>query len=302
MRITERRITNIQDLFVVLLIVLMLVTCLSVNVNADMGAKPSVRIKVEDPPEQDYYIAMLWNAPDSSNCEYTPNDSLSAEENAVVQSIFEYEEDGYKLFSNFRDAYFRSNDSDSYPFYGYAGALPGSYKIMIVTMDGQVQVSELIDQKAFNSTVIYDYESNTFKELVLESLFGPCLICAVVFFCVTLFTEWTVLCGFNLINKKNMWHLFLINVITQLILNVFNICWYLSDHSGFYTVPWIIAEILIIVVEALWYSKRLINKEGKISVKRNVAYAIVANIASILAELPIYLILLFIPVTRGGLW
>lgn len=302
MRMTERRITNIRDLFVILLIVLMLVTCLSVNVNADMGAKPSVRIKVDNAPEQDYYIAMLWNDPYMPYREFEPIQSLSDEENAIIQSIFEYEEDGYKLFSNFGDAYFRSNGYDSYQFYGYAGVLPGSYKIMIVTMDGQVQVSELIDQKAFNSTVIYDYESNTFKELVLESLFGPCFICAVVFFCVTLFTEWTVLCGFGLINKKNMRHFILINVITQLILNVFNICWYLSDHSGFYTVPWIIAEILIIVVEALWYSKRLINKEGKISVKRNVAYAIVANIVSILAELPIYLILLFIPVTLGGLW
>lgn len=302
MRMTERRITNIRDLFVILLIVLMLVTCLSVNVNADMGAKPSVRIKVDNAPEQDYYIAMLWNDPYMPYREFEPIQSLSDEENAIIQSIFDYEEDGYKLFSNFGDAYFRSNGYDSYRFFGYAGVLPHSYKIMIVTMDGQVQVSELIDQKAFNSTVIYNYASNTFKELVIESLFGPCLICAVVFFCVTLFTEWTVLCGFSLINKKNMRHFILINVITQLILNVFNICWYLSDHSGFYTVPWIIAEILIIVVEALWYSKRLINKEGKISVKRNVAYAIAANIASILAELPIYLILLFIPVTLGGLW
>ena len=302
MRISERRHTDTHNLFVILLIVLMLITCFSSNVNADTGAKPSVRIKVLNPPEQDYYIAMLWDAPDVPHREYTPDDSLSDEENALVASIFEYEEDGYKLFSNFKDHYFRSNGDDSYLFYGYAGVLPGSYKIMIVTLDGQVQVSERIDQKAFNSSLVYDYSSNTFEEQVMRSLFGPCLICAVVFLAVTLFAEWIVLCGFGLINKKNIRTFILINVVTQLILNVFNICWYLSDHSGFYTVPWIVAEILIIVIEALWYKERLINKEGKISVKRNITYAIVANVVSILADLPVYLILLFIPITRSGLW
>ena len=49
-------------------------------------------------------------------------------------------------------------------------------------------------------------------------------------------------------------------------------------------------------------SRRLIGKKGNISVGRNITYAFVANIISAVADLPVYFILMFFPITNNGPW
>ena len=47
-------------------------------------------------------------------------------------------------------------------------------------------------------------------------------------------------------------------------------------------------------------SRRLFGKKGNISVGRNITYAFVANIISAVADLPVYFILMFFPITVHG--
>ena len=75
------------------------------------------------------------------------------------------------------------------------------------------------------------------------------------------------------------------NTITQVMLN--SVIVYM-DYKGMdilLVLIWPLAELAIIIVESLIYRKRLIKKDGEISTKRNVGYAIAANIFSIVAGL-----------------
>ena len=92
-----------------------------------------------------------------------------------------------------------------------------------------------------------------------------------------------VLVWFRLSFKKCLKHFFLINIITQIFLNVVTIL--ISN-----ILVWAAAEIVIISVESLYYRKRLITRDGKLFPKRNVCYGIVANLFSVFQELPLLLI------------
>ena len=270
-------------------------------VRADTGAKPETEITVVNAPGEDYYIALLATDGIRSS-DHSPDTTAGDKENEIIKTIEEYEDpDGYYLFKNFNKFYMHSNKDNRYLFFGQGGVLPKTYKIMIVTLAGEIKVSPAISQKAFWAKMSYDYSSNTITE-DYNGVYTRCIPWVFVFFFITLFNEGLILLAFNLFRKKNLLPFFIINVITQLILNAINIVWYLSGANGKYFLAWIAAEVVITVIEALWYSKKLIRKDGSVSVKRNFLYAIAANHVSALADLPLFLIMFIYPVTRGGLW
>ena len=291
---------NYKKLLAIVISAMVVIVGFTSVVRADMGAKPETVITVINAPEEDYYIALL--AKYSVLNHFSPDETLSDAENEAIKTIEEYEDtDGYSLFSNFTEYYRHSNDDNVYRFFGQAGVLPGTYKIMIVTLSGEVKVSPEITQKAFWAKMTYDYSSNTIAE-DYNGVYTRCIPWVLIFFFITLFNEGLILLAFNLFRKKNILHFLIVNVITQIILNAINIVWYLSGADGIYFYAWIAAEVVITVIEALWYSKKLIRKDGTVSLRRNVIYAITANVVSAFADLPVFFIMMFLPATRGGLW
>ena len=264
---------------------------------ADTGPKPECDVTVTNAPDGEYYIAFLtdeW----TDIVEFSYDDSLSDRENEVIRYIEEYEdEDGYRLFKNFRKHYFKSNKDHKYNFFGDAGVLPKTYKILIVPIDGEVKVSPAITQKAFWAKMTYDYSSNTIKENY-TGVYARCIPWVFVFVFITFINEGLILLAFNLFRKKNLVPFLVINLITQFLLNVVNIIWYASGNSGLYFLIWMAAETVITAIEAFWYSKKLVRKDGSVSVKRNVFYAITANLVSAFADLPVLLIMMYYPVVR----
>ena len=290
-----------RKLLAVLMSVMIIITGVSSVVHADTSAKPETTITVINAPQEEYYIALLTGE-GTHVSGFTPDKTLSDKENEVIKTIEEYEDtDGYRLFSNFSKYYRHSNKDNRYFFYGQGGVLPKTYKIMIVTLNGEVTVSPAIRQKAFWAKMTYDHSANTITE-DYNGVYTRCIPWVFVFFFITLFNEGLILLAFNLFRKKNLRPFLIINIITQFILNVINIVWYLSGAAGKYFLAWIAAEVVITVIEALCYSKKLIRKDGSVSVKRNVIYAVTANLVSALADLPVFLFMLLLPATRGGLW
>ena len=99
----------------------------------------------------------------------------------------------------------------------------------------------------------------------------------------TLFFEGIALFIFGLFNKKNLKYFLIANTVTQIMLN--SIIVYM-DYKGMdilLVLVWPVAEIAIIITESLIYKKQLVNKNGEVSTKRNVGYAVFANIFSIVA-------------------
>ena len=118
------------------------------------------------------------------------------------------------------------------------------------------------------------------------------LIC----FVLTVAMEAFVMLMFSLIYHKNFNHLLIINVITQILLNVVTILT-LKMHLGggrMNLIGWLATEIAIIIIESVYYCKRLKHKDGEINSVRNVIYGVVANIFSLLFEVTALFIVSFI--------
>ncbi|MBR3462911.1 MAG: hypothetical protein IKH20_09565 [Clostridiales bacterium] len=283
---------------VMIMSVLVVVISFSSVVNADFGPKPSCEVTVVNAPADEYYIALLTNGW-SRHDEYSYKDYLSDRENEVIQFINDYEdEEGYRLFCNFNVLFFRSNETHKYRFYDQS--FPGTYKIMIVTLDGTVKVSPAVTQKAFSAKMIYDFASNTIQEKYI-GVYTNCIPWVFVFAFITLLNEGLILLAFNLFRKKNILPFLTINIITQIILNTANIIWYISGNIDHYPGVWVAIEIVITAIEAVWYSKKLIRKDGSVSVRRNILYAITANLVSALTDMPVLIILMLFPFFRESL-
>ena len=241
--------------------------CLCVPVSADAGPKASIKIKVMNPPEGGYVVALL-----SSETGIRPDDN---EKNV-------YNKDGYMVFySPVGKSIQKRNDEGVY-FFHYM--VPKSFKVLMITDDGREYVSNEITRRAFDANCTYDVEAGTLKEdlyaapMILSRLIG-------IFICysVTILTEMLVLLMFSYPLRKNLKKLFYINTITQVFLNV--VIWFSGDLR-----IWAAAELVIVIGEAVYYSNRLVNRKGENKMGRNVEYAVAANLFSVIHELPVALI------------
>ena len=249
-------------------------------VYADMGPKPSITIHVNNAPEgQEYYIGLLgyWDG-DIETEQYVYDDSLTEKENKACQIITEYDKSGWSLFrSPVGDAYYHSDETDTYTF-DYM--VPDHFKVILVTLDGNVYLSDDITKHKFNADFEYDVLTGSIKEDVFAGM-GMYAVLVLFSFICTIVIEGLVLWMFKLFNKHNIKYFFIINIVTQIILNGILIY---TEYNGFglmllFIFPF--TELLIIFIESKYYKKRRVNREGEVNSKRNILYGIAANIASV---------------------
>ena len=284
------------------LITLIIVTCFSRIVMADMGPKRSIDIKILNAPTEPYYVAIVRPT------EYAPNinaiqrnDHIPEDHDWVREIFYDYNENGFRLFT-----YAAGTNSIKYSewpgdfykgentiHYGYM--VPSTFKVMVVTESREVTVSNEITAKNFHSNCEYDYSTNTLKEVYIPS-FGPdFFIETVLYLIITLVVEGIVLLCFGLFRKKNLKYFFIVNLTTQFMLFVFNFLSrmfiaFILNHF----VLWLVMEVVILVVETIWYSRKLVNKNGDVSKVRNISYAITANLVSAFLDVPVLLIIAFL--------
>lgn len=272
------------------------VNILSRTVLADMGPKRSISIDLKNVPSDPYYVALLMQGelwPDLAK--HYDGDHIP-EGNEWIRDIFlNYDEDGYILFTYAGGAssiMYSERDIKESANISYGYMVPSTFKVILVTGDGDVTVSNEITTKAFHSECEYDYSTNTLKEvnfakhysinLAVESLF---------FFGATLFIEGIVLLCFGLFRKKNLLRFLIANIITQSFLYIFNLtCRLIDPLWQKYFICWIVVETLITAVELFIYFKKLVKKDGNVSIGRNIAYAIAANAISAFIDIPVILI------------
>lgn len=253
------------------LVAFMCLLCFYVPVSADVGPKASIKIKVKNPPEGGYVVALL-----SKETGVRPDDN---EKNV-------YNKDGYTVFYSPVGKNIQQRNDEGVYFFHYM--VPKSFKVLLITDDGREYVSNEITRKAFDATCTFDVEAGTLKE---ELFAGPMIISRligiIICYSVTILTEMLVLLMFSYPIKKNLKKLFFINTVTQVFLNV------VISFSGNLLI-WAAAELVIVIVEAIYYSNRLVNRKGENKRGRNVGYAVAANLFSVIHELPVALIVNFI--------
>ncbi|MCR5616016.1 MAG: hypothetical protein K6F45_07600 [Saccharofermentans sp.] len=264
------------------------------TVRADSGPKRSIKISLKNLPTEPYYIAILDPGSRPSDPDNYYNYVKVAEEDKEIKDIFfNYEEDGFALYCepSGRCSIVPSESiiSDSID-YGYY--VPSTFKVIVVTKSCDVTVSNEITTKAFYSDCEYDYSTNTLKEVNVGWNIGAKLATeSIPFFYLTLFIEGIVLLCFGLFKEKNVRRFLLANTITQLLLFVFNFtCSYIEPLLKHNVLAWLGVEVLITVIELFIYRKSLTKKEGNVSIKRNIAYAITANVISAFIDIPFVII------------
>ena len=258
--------------------------CFPVTARADMGPKSSLEIIVSNPPKGQYYLDLLVDY-----------NGKTIYKNIINES--EYDTDKIKILKEYRYDNWRPAllTGTRYPLHGkligtpegnkmvhnfsYFG-VPDRFKIIILTSDNKVIVSNEIHRKTFNSTVYYNFKTNSAKEkpIILSYLLQFLFTCS-----CTLVIEGIILLLFRF-NIKQNWKPFLtINIITQIFLN-FTLSVVMFSQGLLSAYIWYIPlELIILIVEIICFRKYL-NQHSKL---RRTLFAITANVVSFATGFPI---------------
>lgn len=263
----------------VILIALSIVLLLPFTACADVGPKPSIKLIVLNPPEDEYYLDLLIDYDKKSTYSNIREDD-EYDEN-MISILREYNENGWRpalvtgtkapLFGKLTGV--REGDTMVHKF-SYVGT-PERFKVILVEKSGKVTVSEDIKRKAFESTVYYDYAKNKIWEASASLSYIKQFTMT---FTATLIVEGIMLILFRFSLRKNWKPFIMVNLFTQILLTliVFSAMYFAGSMAAF--LLYIPFEIGILLIETKLYKKYL--KEH--SIRRRILYAITANMISFL--------------------
>ena len=261
--------------------------CLCLPVSADMGPKPSIELKLENPPDEVYYVDLLLSGRRNGNMKSDVSEAKEfvlkeyPGEVGVFSRICDHFDGEWRprLGNGHSVEVFRCNDKHTYKF-DYDN-VPKNFKVIISTKSGEVMVSDECHVKAYNSTVTYDVSSGEILEtskaeaetkhyIEVALMFAATLL-------MTLLVEFVVVRRFKypLSNRTNVLTVLLTNIVTQMFL-------YISIE--FLGLHFLIAEAIILVVEAVVFAVLLKPR----NIANGLWCAAAANIASFLAGVPFW--------------
>lgn len=243
------------------------------SISADMGPKPGIDIFVSNPPEEDYYLDLLTQSDHfNRTIDYKEYDI------DMVNQLMTFKAEGWypAHLTNAVGPMWGSlvgvHDKDKM-LHSFHYRVPETFKIIIVTKSGKVQISDTYTRKSLKTTLYYDYETNRIQSrpIIIAYLFQ-----FISTFLPTLLIEGLILKSFKFDLKLNFKVFFIVNLLTQLFLTA-TLGQILIVHGTFnllfFQFP---IEIMILIVEAAAYAFLLKGRS-----KRNrISYAIWANLAS----------------------
>jgi hypothetical protein len=244
---------------------------------------------VKNAPEEIYYLDLLVNY--DSKHQY--NDlRKKAYDEGILKLLEQYSEGGWypalahgtitPIYGNLVGE--KQEDYVVHKFQ-YVG-VPNTYRIIIVTPDHQIRVSNVYHRRAFQQTVILDYETLV---LSVKSRWMDYLKQFVSTFFPTIFIEGIVLLLFGFSLKKNWRAFLLVNLATQIAMT--GILGTIAIKEGIWGVFWAnfsylaIIEIVIMVIEANLYCRYFKDRTDS----RRKVYSTVANLMSYIISVIIML-------------
>ena len=254
-----------------------------IPVRADMGAKPSIDLTVLNAPES-YYVALLtnWATPEERGVPNV-NSKLKLEEvndESVVEYLKGFLYDGWFYHETpVGQSYFRSNAENRYCF-DYK--VPNPFKVIIIDADGEVYISDVLDQVEFNAECVYDMAAGTLEENRTNQVLGRISYVAGCYV-ITLVVEGIILKLFRYpFTKRNVFSFLFINTVTNIPLNHYLVYGSLSGIAAAFFILffWPLIEVAIMLIEGAFYAYMLRDRDGKNRVTRGFVYSLVANIAS----------------------
>ena len=266
-----------------LLICLILVLNLPVTAKADIGPKPSVRIQFTGIEGETYYVTLLSERRSTGPAtawdgyeEY--RDWKPESEKSIWEKFIAYEDtDGYYFLQEWWDC--SETNQLNWTYYP-----PTPFKILLYFPEtDSFYVSDIYERYAFDSYFSVDLSEYSTSPITARQSYDYTweVISLVARIVLTISLELAIALLFGYREKKALGFLAIVNVITQVVLNVaLNIINYRSGSMGF-TFAFICMEILVFAIEAITYKAVLHRYSEKEKVnRRGVTYALVANTAS----------------------
>lgn len=266
-----------------LLICLILVLNLPITAKADIGPKPSVRITFTGIEGETYYGTLLSErrstGPATAWDGYENYPSWKPEnEKPIWEKFIAYEDaDGYYFLQEWWDC----SESNQLNWTYYP---PNPFKILLYFPETDTfYVSDIYERYAFDSYFTVDLSEYATSPITARQSYDYTweVISLVARIVLTIALELAIALFFGYREKKALAFLAIVNVITQVTLNVaLNIINYTSGSMGF-TFAFVCMEIVVFAIEAIAY-KSLLQRfsTAEQEKRRGVSYALVANTAS----------------------
>jgi hypothetical protein len=254
---------------------------LPITVSADCGPKPQLTIIVDNPPEEEYFLDLLVHETGTS-VNYLNKDTVY--EPQKLELLKHYSQDGwYPGFVHgtslpmFGDLVGVKSGNTMVHTFGYVG-LPDDYKIIIVTPEKNIVVSEPLHKDTFQETIHYDYKTGKVTQNILAVNLLFQFISTLI---PTLLIEGLVLLLFGFSLRLNWIPFLSINVITQIFLTLTLGVALLTSGTFYAYLIFVPMEIIIILVERFAFMRYLKQH----SERRRGWYAVTANLLSAAAGL-----------------
>lgn len=199
-----------------LLLFLLAAILLTVPVFADFGPKPQLTVRVENAPEELYYLDLLAEGDASRYSEGTVGGLSEEERSALDQALLEdltaaIPQGWYGCLTQGR-LVGGNIDSDGDVFqFSYLG-VPDVCRILIVTKSGETFLSEPFDRQVLQSSAAVDWAAKTVKTPPLWRAYAAQFLAT---FLPTLAIEGILFLLFQLWSRRNALVFLGVNLVTQ---------------------------------------------------------------------------------------
>ncbi len=275
-------------------LILILTAGLTVNIQADVGPKPTSTITISG-VEEPYYFDVLYETNNQLSI-LTPEEIEDQIEYYYYRDDFPSILNGYKDSDNFVSyslyediPHTITNPEDNVFKLGYFSP-PSVFKAVVVTESGNMFVSDIVNKTFFDAEFTWDLSdvniSNPDSQVTLnagnihENIprvtgFLSTISISIV---ITVALELGVLFIFGYRQKQSYMTALIINIITQLILftAIYTTNLFMSIYGGILAL--LLGELFVFIFEIIYYSKKLTeHSRGKA-----IGYGFLANLVSLI--------------------
>jgi len=279
-----------KKIFPLLIIFIIFIIFTPIISHADMGPKPSVVIDFSGLEEQKYFVTLLSEK--SSNGPY----SVFTDEYPGYYQESDPNYDIFLKFTEFKDDYYfiqffhECTDINTFNWTYYP---PEKFKILIYLPEkDEFILSEIYEKYAFDSYFTANIENMSFTGINKSYDYFNEYFALVSRILITILIELLILFLFRFKEKKQIIFIIIINIATQILLNILlNNILYSSGKMAF-DFYYILFEIIITIIEMTAYSIYFKKcSKNPYPLWKPPVYALTANIASFIAGFGIAFIL-----------
>lgn len=199
-----------------LLLFLLAAALLTVPVFADFGPKDQLTVRVENGPEELYYLDILAEGDASRYREGTVGGLSEEERSALDQALLAdltaaVPEGWYGCLTQGRLVWGNIDSEDGVFQFGYLG-VPDVYRVLLVTKSGETFLSEPVERQALQSSATVDWAAKTVKS---PPLWKGYMVQFLATFLPTLAIEGLLFLLFRLWSRRNALVFLGVNLLTQ---------------------------------------------------------------------------------------